>query len=320
MVKLSASRLKTLLTCGLVYHFKYLDKIPEGKNNEGASRGSCTHYVLECLLRKDRKERVENILKNKDPWSDLAVKRLARHHADKLEVGDEANFEMIRKFILVALQLDFYHEGSLEVIAEESFDIKTDKYHTGGFLDKTAIYPDKIKIVDYKTSKAKFNAKEQEFNLQNFFYTLAAKKKYPDLPVELEFQFLKIKDPVQKAPTITQDQLDGFELWLADLTEFIDSFSFEQAKTMAAKGSYTNGWLCGKGPGEMNAAGDKPAYYCTFKFPFVYFSLKKEGKVIKTSRTRSDLEKEMKDGEEITQELHRGCPHWVHLWKDDPVK
>ena len=150
MVKLSPSRVKTLFSCGILYWNTYKNsELPRSPGNSGSSRGSVVHYVLECLIRSSRKSRVQKILNLKDPWCDPPVKRLAMIHAKKLEVSDEENFEMIRKFILTGLQSDFYCNGATEVIAEQQFDIKTDSYHIGGFIDKIAIYEDKISGVDY---------------------------------------------------------------------------------------------------------------------------------------------------------------------------
>jgi hypothetical protein len=314
-VRLSASRIKTLFNCGILYHAQYIKKVPQGKNNSGAARGSSCHYVLECLLRPDRKERVEKILKLGDPWVDAAVKRMAKHHATKLDVGDDENFEMIRKFILVALQTDFYCEGAKEVIAEQQFNIETDAYHINGFIDKKSIYDDKVKIIDYKSSKAKFTGKEVTFNLQNYFYTLATKKEHPELPVELEFHFLKFaKDPVQKAPRISDEELVGFEEWLGEVTKFVETLSIEEAKMLAAKGSYDRGWLCGKMPGDINKAG-LPAFVCQFKMPFIYFELLEKGVVMKSSRDKTELETILKSGQEIQQRSWNGCSAWSHLWK-----
>lgn len=253
MVKLSASRVKTLFNCGIIYYNQYVRKIPQGPNNSGAARGSVCHYILECLLRKDRKEKVEKILTIGDPWVIPSVKRMAEIHARKLEVADDVNFEMIRKFILVALQTDFYCKGHIELEAEREFDIKTDSYHIGGFVDKRSLHSDKVKIIDYKSSKSKFTGKDYSFNLQNYFYVLAEKKRLEeeglDLPIELEFQFLKFaKEPIQKAPHITDDELKGFEVWLGEVTKFIDNLTYSEAKSLAAKGSYDRQWLCGKSP------------------------------------------------------------------------
>lgn len=319
MVKLSASRVKTLFNCGILYYNQYVTKIPQGPNNSGAARGSTCHYVLECLLRPDRKERVSAILKKGDPWTDEAIRRLAKIHADKLEVGDSINFEMIRKFILVALQTDFYCEGSTSLEAEGQFDIKTDSYHIGGFLDKRAVYEDKVKIIDYKSSKAKFTGKDHTFNLQNYFYTLAEKKRLQeeglDLPVEMEFQFLKFaKAPIQTAPAISDTALVGFEEWLGEVTKFIDTLTLTEAMGLAARGSYERGWLCGKGPGEFNVKGE-PAFYCQFKFPFVYFELMEGDKVIKSSRVKSELKEIKTKDQTIRQKKYAGCPKWKELWK-----
>jgi hypothetical protein len=321
-VKLSPSRVKTLQGCGILYWntYKLPNPLPRGRNS-GSSRGSTVHYVLECLIRPDRKERVEKMIQFNDPWIDPATKRLAQIHADKLEVGDEENFEMIRDFILTALKTDFYLEGAEEVIVEHQFDIKTDDYHIGGFIDKLGVFPDKIKGVDYKSSKKKFTGDEVTFNLQNYFYTLALREKYPGKPTEFEFQFLKFpKKPVQESPSITDDEMKGFKLWLKEISEFIDNFTLEQAKSMAAKnGGWKTKWMCGARYGEMKADGSGPKWICESRYPYVYFLLRDEnGKHISSEKDRTILEKIQKPGQTIEQHNYPGCSMWQHEWKNNP--
>jgi hypothetical protein len=255
-----------------------------------------------------------------DPWIDPSTKRLAKIHADKLGVGDEVNFGMIRDFILTALKTDFYLDGATEVIAEQEFNIETEDYHIGGFLDKVGVFPNKIKGVDYKSSKKKFTGEEVTFNLQNYFYTLALREKYPGKPTEFEFQFLKFpKKPVQESPQITDDEMEGFKLWLKEMTEFIDNFTFEQAKFMAAKnGGFSKKWLCGGAINEVKADGT-PKWRCSERYPYVYFILRGEnGKPIRSEKDRAILEKMKKPGQVIEQHNHKGCDLWRHEWENNP--
>ena len=316
MVKLSPSRVKTLFSCGLLYWNTYKNnELPRSPGNSGSSRGSTVHYVLECLIRPDRKDRVQKILNIRDPWSDVAVKRLAMIHAKKLDVADTENFEMIRKFILTGLQSDFYCNGATEVIAEQQFDIKTDTYHIGGFIDKIAIYKDKIRGVDYKSSKTKFTGKDVTFNLQNYFYTLALREKYPNKPTEFQFQFLKFpKNPIQESPSISNEEMKGFKDWLGEITKFIDNFTYGQAKDMAAKNSPINKWLCGAAHGEVKVDGT-PKWTCSMRYPFIYFVIVENGKVVKSEMNRADLEKIVKDGQQIEQRSYNGCEMWKKEWE-----
>lgn len=322
MVKLSPSRLKTLFSCGIIYYNTYLRKdnpIPRSQNS-GSNRGSTVHYVLECLIRPDRKERVRRMVASGDPWIDPATKRLALIHAKKLDVADPDNFEMIRQFILTALQTDFYCDGADEVIAEKQFDIKTDRYHIGGFVDKIAKYGDKIKGIDYKSSKAKFTGEDVTFNLQNYFYSLFLRDAFPGKKTEFEFQFLKFpKKPIQESPPISEKEMEGFKQWLGEVTDFLENFTWKQATSMSAKnGGFKTKWLCGSDVlGEQKADGSDK-WICPQKFPYIYFILRDEnGKPIQSEKDREILEKMMKPGLKITQELFEGCPAFKHLWKTD---
>lgn len=217
---------------------------------------------------------------------------------------------MIRKFILVALQLDFYCEGADEVHAEIPFEIKTSKYWVGGFIDKTAIYPDEVKIHDYKTSKAKFAGKDKTFNLQNYIYNLAARKLHPGKPSSLSFQFLKMhKAPIQEGEPISDEEMAGFEEWLGYISDYIDKLTFKEAQTNLAINNVETRWMCNKGVGDLNAAG-LPAWYCQYKYPFIYFALVEDGKVISTSRAKNELDKKVKVGQVIEQREHKGCHYW----------
>src|SRR6478736_2125582 len=115
MIKLSASRIKTYFDCSFIYYAKYLLKIPD-VSNAGAARGSVTHNILECLLRDDRRPVVQEILDRNDPFLPQ-IKRMARMLAKKFGVWNPEDFELIRNFLLVALKLDFYKEGSNSVEA-----------------------------------------------------------------------------------------------------------------------------------------------------------------------------------------------------------
>jgi len=187
MVRLSPSKVKTVQSCSLKFWYNYkAHQYGDEQNrcglptysNSGALRGDCTHRVLECLSNTKRRERVEKMIQFKDPWIDEPTKRLAQLIANKNRVGDEENFEMIRQFILAAIQEDFYCDGADSVEIEKNFVIEGDGFILNGFIDKSAIWGDKVKIIDYKTSKKKFTKDELSFNLQNYFYTFAEQKPF----------------------------------------------------------------------------------------------------------------------------------------------
>jgi hypothetical protein len=314
MVKLSASRIKTLLSCSWIYWCRYILKLPS-KGNDGANRGNTVHPILECLLRKDRKDYVNKILSLEDPFCVPSVKRLAYIHAKKLEVASDENIKLIKDFLLTALKFDFYCEGALEVFSEEEFNYKTDEYWIGGFIDKKAIYPDKIKIVDYKTSKAKFTQEEISASIQALMYALVQTKQHPALFPEVEFLFLKFKKaPLQKA-VVTQELLNGFEEYLKYVSKHLLNYDLQKAMSDFAANDRERMWLCGKRIGDQKKDGTS-AWTCEYKYPYIYFAAKDQsGKVISTSKVKKDLDKYIEKGYSVSQMEYAGCPKFQYLWK-----
>jgi len=313
MVKLSPSRISTAFKCSFLYYFKYIKKVPD-ESNSGAKKGTITHQILECLVRPNRRSMVEAIRKAKDPFIFPQIRRMVEIWARKLEIFEESEIKMIAKFILVALNLDFYHDGCKSLEAEYEFNVEGNGWRAGGFIDKTAIYEDGVKIVDYKTSKAQFTDEELEFNLQNYFYTYAAQTRFPDLPVTFEFQFLKFADnPIAKAPSISKQEMAGFLEWCGHISEHLDNFDLVKAYSNPAKKN-KNYFLCGGEIGQLTKKGVQ-WYICPQKYPYIYFALEENGKFITSSRDKWRLEKMLKEGQVIVEKSHDGCPIWSHLWK-----
>lgn len=312
-VKLSASRVSTSLGCSYLYWLKYTMKIPDAPNT-GSARGSCVHFLLEALVRKDRRGMVDKILAANDPWIIPSVKRLAKIYHKKQEILGEEDFEKIKNYVLKGLKEDFHDAGAEKVEIEHYFSIETDTYRTNGFLDKVAFYPDKIRIRDYKTSKKKFSAEKLAFNLQNFFYTFAIWKTFPGLPIEFEFLFLGEKRVIQKAPAISEDELRGFEIYLQHLSDYLTDFDYKKSLENPGKFHPENKWwICGKPQGSISKDGN-PAWCCPYRYPTLFYELMEDGKALKSSRNKAELTKERKEGQEIIQREYGGCKFWEHEW------
>lgn len=327
-IKLSPSKIKKWDQCSWLFSLAYgKDKTFPNPSGSGANKGSVTHYVLECLARKNKKngktsesreDYVNKIVALDDPFCIPSVQKLIKIHAKQLEVDSEADLLDIKGFILVALKNDFFCEGSIDLILEDKFYYEGRNFVLNGILDKTALYKDKVVILDYKTNKTRFSKEEMAFNYQNLIYTFAIKKKYPDLPVSMVFQFLKFKkNPNVEAPFVSDKELEGLESYLENIAEFLSDFDDAKAKSNFAKDNIKNRWLCGKLPGDMNAAGDKPAFVCPAKFPRPYFVLKDEnGKFIKSDFEKKTLDKSMKPGYSIDIQFYEGCSAWKFLWEE----
>lgn len=316
MVKLSPSRIKTLLSCSWIYYCKYILKTPD-TSNSGAARGSTVHPVLESLLNKKHKRHVEIISHTQNAFASEAVYRLARMHAKKLRVYDDENMKMINDFIVTAINFDFYMEGAEQVISEKEIEIITDKYHFGGFIDKLAIYPDKTKIVDYKSSKAKFTKDDLDYNLQSLMYSLAVYKMYPHLEPEVEFLFLKFKKAPQQYKKHTIEELKAAEAYLEHIGQYLSDFGIEKAHANFAADKAESKWLCGKRIGDSKVSGE-PAFICSMKYPFIFFvSVDPSGRIIKSSRKKEEILLDIQDkvGYTCEERRYEGCPRFKNLWE-----
>ncbi len=302
---LSASRIKTLETCSWSYWASYHLKLPQ-KQNEGAARGTICHLVFELLLNKRHKSHYLNMMKR--GCLTPAIKRLVLKHAIKQKIDSEANLTMIEEMIWVGINTDFYGKGGKLDEPEREFLLESEepKYKIKGFIDKTILYKkeNKVKIVDYKSSKGKFKDDDLTANIQAMTYTLASKKKlWPDIDnVSVEFVFLRFpKQPLQEVH-IKEEELGGFEYYLEHMFKIINDFKEKDAKSNFAADSDKNKWLCKAGK----------TWKCPYYDPYDYHVLLDENGAILNSAFESEKLKIQKDGQTIEKRRHEGCPAHKH--------
>jgi hypothetical protein len=328
-VTLSASRIKTAQSCSWLYWAKYKLKLPD-KGNSGASRGTVCHEVFEFLGDKKNKKEFDKIMKSQDIFASKKIKDLVLNTAEKEGVNDNANIELIKTMTLNGLNYDFFGEGHGNVtqqFSEKDFDFDVQKdnfnYKIKGFIDKLFIYGDKAIIRDFKSSKEVFKGKDLEDNTQDLMYTLAVKKMFPEVKeLYSEFLFLKfslIGKGRIKMPSITDEELEGFEQFLTYIQEYLDNFSEKTAlSNMAAKADYPkdNSFggpiMCGKAKkGELKKDGT-PAWCCSAKHDLEYYQIKDESNKIIDSCFLEDCEKykEKYKNTKVTFNLfkYEGCP------------
>lgn len=289
-------------------------KLPEA-NGVAANRGLCVHKVLECLLRPDRRDYVDRMVKEKQALCVPSVARLTMYLAKKLKVDAADHVEKIKTFILTAVSFDFYCEGCIDLKSEEWFSIEKNGYIINGKIDVTAVFDDKIVCRDFKTSRAKYNKEDIDFPIQALMYNLALKEKYPNLPIEVDFVFLKyVKKPFQKTK-ITEQLLAGFESWLEYMAEYLEDFDYEKGVSNFAAHDPSRKFLCGKEMGSLDKENNE-AFVCGFRYPFLYWVLLDGEKIIKKSRNREELEYIRRDGMTLEMREQSGCPAWKHNWEN----
>jgi ATP-dependent helicase/DNAse subunit B len=297
---LSASRIKQLETCSWQYWAKYHLSVPD-KSNAGALRGTCCHLIFELLLNKRHKHHFDKILSKNSITGSPAINRLVIKNLINAGIYDEENYQMVDEMIIVGLKNDFYGEPGAKIDGpEQEFEIVNEKpeYRIKGFIDKPIQYPkDKtVRIVDYKSSKAKFKGDDLTANTQGMMYSLAARKLWPKQKRYIvDFLFLRFpKQPVQSLE-FTKDQLLGFELYLEHVNKIVDEFNEEKAKSNYAADKEKSKWLCSAGK-----------WVCPVKNPFSYFGLYNDkNELVKTSLTNNFSPKE---GEKVKEIHYSGCP------------
>lgn len=323
---LSASRIKTLQSCGWLYWTKYHLKLPD-KTNTGALRGTICHLALEMVLNKTRKEHYDQIVLAGTIKACPSVYKLVKKHAKALgekhgfDLLDAEHMELMDKMIVNAFNYDFFGSGHEAVQGEKEFLLENEdpEYKIRGFIDKSIEYKNnKYKIVDYKSSKSKFTNHELEVNLQAMVYSLANKKQDEKAKSLVEFLFLRFARAASQIVEFTDDQLGGFEYYLAEVYRLINNFTEAEArKNFAAnqpnpaRGEGFKGPLmCGfaKEPGQLKKDGNL-MWHCSHKFPFDYFVLTDEesGDILESSFDLSELSSP-EAGQKTEKRHYDGCP------------
>lgn len=298
---LSASRIKQLETCSWQYWGKYHLNLPD-KSNAGALRGTCCHLVFELLLNQRHKHHFDNVMEADSITGSPAINKLVIKVLKKSGIYNEENYQMVDEMIIVGLKNDFFGTNGARIdTPEQAFEIVNEKpeYRIKGFMDKPIQYPkDKtVRVVDYKSSKAKFKGDDLTANTQGMMYSLAARKLWPkQKKYIIDFLFLRFpKQPLQSLE-FTKEQLSGFESYLEHVNKIVDNFDEEKAKSNYAFDNQKNKWLCEAGK----------TWVCPLKNSFSYFALYNDkDELIKTSLV-NDLTP--KEGEKVKELHYSGCP------------
>lgn len=317
LIKLSASRIKTLQSCSWMYYCNYNLKLPQ-KNNSGAMRGTVAHLIFEILANPKHQHYVTKIVKSgtclKQPAIfKLILKAAKREGLDLDEMvkplkksGQEiTNLKCIDEMILVGLKFDFIGNGKL-VGSEWEFDITSEepKYRIGGFVDR--IFKDKKQMIirDFKSSKKAFNGEELASNLQGMMYSLAVRKKYQkQKDVLVKFLFLRYPDdPERECPHFSEEVLSGFEHYLEYLNGYLKNFDEKKASSNFAAHEYSTKWMC------QTKSGWRCPYLDAIEYKVL---LDKNDKVIKSIfATEEFKERDLKPEYRIEIRKYEGCPAW----------
>lgn len=309
--RLSASKIKSYSSCSYLAYLRYNCGLPSS-GNTGSRLGGITHSILECLAHQKRIGMVDQAIACKKPLSIPSLARMATILLKKEGEDSLENFDKVDGFLLTALENDFYGIGCSEYHTEYEFNVNTGKYWIYGFIDRIFVYEDTVRILDFKTSKKKFQkgSDDMDFNVQALMYALVASKMFPGRKISVEFLFLKFrKDPYIKME-FNESQIEGFESYLEYISDYLQNFGIEKAlANMASSGGRAKNWLCGKPPYTEKLDGSI-AWSCEYRAPFLYFEAIKDGVPVKSAFSKKELDKYEKLGYTIIQRRHAGCPRF----------
>tara|TARA_B100001093_G_C26860383_1_gene1029895 strand:+ start:8128 stop:9195 length:1068 start_codon:yes stop_codon:yes gene_type:complete len=348
-VFLSASRIKTAKDCSWTYWCKYHLKLPDS-SNDGASMGWICHLIFEILGNPRHKKHYKKILKENNIWSSDSIKKLVIYHAKKLSVNNDDCLDQINEMTLKGLKYDFFGDTNSkpsQSISEENFEIRVEqegkRYNIRGFIDKLFFYKKESRAVirDFKTNKKIYKGKEVTDNMQSLIYVLAVKYLYPEF-VKRQMEFLFLRHPLQAddlfnekgpgymcADTVTDEELEGLEIQLSSIQEYLESFTEKIAVSNYAfdqhqenrgypkDGTFGGRLMCGKdgpkiskGKPVLDENGEMVmAYICPFRKARDYFVILDDlGNVVSSADNEIDLEAKIKDNQHIEKREYAGCP------------
>ena len=300
---LSASRLKTFLSCSWIFYCEYILKLPSATHPK-TKIGSLAHLIFEVLQNPRHKKHYDAIMNapKKSIYNSKAIARLVKKHLDKNPDVTQAISADLDALTIVGLQNDFFCAESEKLLPpEHEFLLEIDGMKIKGYIDVLAFYKDKIKIRDYKSQGKRFTEDEMENNIQAGIYQLYANHKF-NQPAEVEFVMLRHpetkktpKKHLQVVPPYNKAQLEGFVQYLKYLDELVQNFSLETA---------TNNLKVENDSGFCKRV-------CQFREPMEYYILlDKGGEIVQTSKNKNDLI--AKEGQRIEKKSYSGCPHFYN--------
>jgi hypothetical protein len=300
---LSASRLKTFLSCSWIFYCEYILKLPSATHPK-TKIGSLAHLIFEVLQNPRHRKHYDAIMNGpiKSIYNSKAITRLVKKHLDK---NPDITYNIstdLDSLTIVGLENDFFCSTAEEVLPpEHEFLLDIDGMKIKGYIDILAFYKDKIKIRDYKSQGKRFTEDEMENNIQAGIYQLYANRKF-DKPAEVEFVMLRHPETkrmpnkhLQVVPPYSKEQLEGFVEYLKYLNGLVQNFSLESA-TSHLKVENDSGF-CKR--------------VCQFREPMEYYILlDKEGEIVQTSKVEKDLV--AKEGQKVEKKYYTGCPYFYN--------
>ena len=236
---LSASKLKTILTCKRQFYYKYILKSKEAKvpNSEitTADVGNLLHEALAAVLQK-MKVVDENILM-------IELRRYLQSENRSLiwHFHLDVWLDYLKDF--ATLEAKRYNEGYRVYSLENSLHVDYKGFKLEGKIDRIDIKNNKLSVIDYKSGKipkttVRTLEKENTFQLE-FYYLLASKDKEVE---SLSYYDLKKAELVEES--LFDEKMEKLDKILKELETPLTEFEKCESKTPCQYCAYVK--LCGR--------------------------------------------------------------------------
>lgn len=304
-IRISASRLKTLKDCSLLFWYTEIQRLPE-RTHHKTLQGSCIHSLFECLLNPKRVAVLRAILK--DGFSLTAhpvVARFIRFYDAKHGIAPyemEAMEGMLRvAFLTIKPHFDIYfaaldagQPAPFRYYTEKRFQMQVGEATMSGFIDLLLVWPDRALVIDLKSQGKKWTVAEVPHNVQAILYQLACLREFGLIPA---VDFVMVRHaPSKRYPRMhlqsvaapSRAHLAGLETYIESMYGVVNQFGMEEALSH---------------PHDSISFCEK---VCQFREPFTYWARVKRDApetVIKTYRAPVEVEED----EELVERKHEGC-------------
>lgn len=191
----SHSKLDVLRKCMLLFKYKYLDKLIEEKDKSATDFGEVCHYIAETYTGTGKSELL-TLYKNK-----LKEFTLTEFYTNKMKLALTNIHVFYKNYLENSEIVEIKKEDNITVNLNEEIDLtgKIDlfiKYKSG-----------KVKILDYKTSKAKNSNHTNQLSMYKFLIN----KKY-DIPydmMETEIVYLALENLTKKGEIVLNEGIEN---------------------------------------------------------------------------------------------------------------
>ncbi len=238
-IKISASRVKTLVTCSMLFYLQEIEKLPQ-KQWPRTHHGTAIHQIFEMILDKSKPKRakwLKDIILNGFNIDDYpSIARYFRfYNVNKGKLEPYTDKEMGEMLDVAFLGIKSYfldNKGQFylpKYSNEKRFEIDLGAGKISGFIDFIVYISDKYyKIIDLKSQRNKFKQEEMADNIQGLMYQLAI---WEEHKATSDAEFILLRHPptkrtpnkhIQVTPQATPAQLNGLKVYLQELYSIVN--------------------------------------------------------------------------------------------------